>query len=120
MAGFPKKETRKIDHPEVRNAGKYGILCCIPYGRSGSEFSFGLTKAKAIKEYYKFICKFIDDQEQVKIKDFEGDPAVEAMVEARKQQILEQENDSSAYLRQILKAHESDENYEKFREEGTV
>lgn len=117
---FEKKAQRKLEAPEVRDAGKYGILCCIPYGRYNSEFAFGLTKAKAIVKFYPFIKKFVDTSGQTKFVDFEEDPELKAMVEEKIQKLKEQEDDASAYVRQIMRAHESTENYTKFREGAEV
>ena len=120
MAGFQKKEQRKIEGPMVRDAGKYGILCCIPFGRYNNEFAFGLTKAKAIKQYYSFICKFIEDQEQAKMVDFEINPEIQAKIDARKEQIYGNEGPEARMLRLVETAHESTENYTKFREGALV
>jgi len=110
----PQKPDKRLEGPTVRDAGQYGILCCIPFGRYNSEFAFGLTKAKAIKQHYKFICKFIEEQEQPKLVDFDENPEIAAMVEERKRNIMEQKDDDTAYIRQIFKAHESTENYDRF------
>ena len=120
MAAYEKKPQRKIEAPEVRDAGKYGILCCIPFGRYNNEFSFGLTKAKAIKQYYNFICKFIDDQEQAKMVDFEINPEIQAKIDARKEQIYGKDDPEARMLRLVETAHESTENYTKFREGALV
>lgn len=115
-----KKETRKIEGPMVRDGGKYGILCCIPFGRYNSEFAFGLTKAKAIKQYYAFICKFIEDQEQAKVYDFEVTPEIQAKIDARKEQMYGNESPEARMLRLCEWGHESTENYTKFREGAEV
>ena len=115
-----KPAARTIEAPEVRDAGKYGILCCIPYGRYNNEFAFGLTKAKAIVKFYPFIKKFVDTSGQTKFVDFEEDPELKAMVEEKIQKLKEQDSDKGAYVRQIMRAHESTENYTKFREGAEV
>ena len=118
MAGWnpQKPPARTLDGPEVRDAGKYGILCCIPYGRNNNEFAFGLTKAKAIVKFYPFIKKFVDTSGQTKFVDFDEDPELKKMVEEKIRNLKEQEDDPGAYTRQILRAHESTENYSKFRD----
>lgn len=121
MAVFEKKAQRKLEAPEVRDAGKYGILCCIPFGRYNNEFAFGLTKAKAIKQYYSFICKFIEDQEQAKMHDFEVTPEIQAKIDKQKELIYGTgESPEARMLRLCELAHESTENYTKFRDGALV
>lgn len=113
-----QRKFKTCDGPTVRTT-QYGPMCIIPTGAYKAEFMFGLEKAKAIVKHLAHIQKFIRDQEQAKIDEYEEpvpDEDIEALVEQRKANILEQNTDESAYLRQILTAHETTENYRKFRE----